>query len=308
MLRPSSDTPYRRSVSITFSPDFDATGWLADAIKQTQKKKSNLAAHMGVAPPAISFRLNGRTKISPDWLQEAPAFLGVSLPADAFPIDVAPEPAETTDVAEPDRNADGETDDAVSEAENQTETEDSDHFAALIEKSQNDAGAAFERPVLDALAEMKANDPAQWQRLRKRLKDVGVHLTDLERAMRTASGQETDGGDSQAVLLFDLASNVDLYRDANGDAFADLIENGVRRTMRLRSKGFKQTLARRFYDARGGAANSNAMQGALDVLEAQANFEGEVRDVHLRVANHNGAVYLDVGDDKWSVIRITADG
>jgi transcriptional regulator with XRE-family HTH domain len=103
--------------------------------QQTQTKKSNLAAHMGVAPPAISFRLNGRTKISPDWLQEAAAFLGVSLPADAFPIDVAPEPAETTDVAEPDRNADGETDDAndaVSEAENQTETEDSDHFTALI--------------------------------------------------------------------------------------------------------------------------------------------------------------------------------
>jgi hypothetical protein len=32
--------------------------------------------------------------------------------------------------------------------------------------------------VLDALAEMKANDPAQWQRLRKRLKDVGDRLTD----------------------------------------------------------------------------------------------------------------------------------
>jgi hypothetical protein len=119
--------------------------------------------------------------------------------------------ATTIDDVEPVRDAESDdANDAVSEAENRTKKEDTDCFSELIEKCRNDAGAAFESSALNELADMKAKDPPQWQRLRKRLKDAGVRLTDLERAMRTASSEDTDHGD--------FASDADLYRDRNGDA------------------------------------------------------------------------------------------
>jgi hypothetical protein len=43
-------------------------------------------------------------------------------------------------------------------------------------------------------------------------------------------------------------------------------------------------------------------------LEAKARFEGETHDVHTRVGGHDEAVYIDLGDDSWRAVKITAEG
>jgi hypothetical protein len=50
------------------------------------------------------------------------------------------------------------------------------------------------------------------------------------------------------------------------------------------------------------------MQSALNVIEAQAHFDGPERAVALRVAGHAGKVYLDIGNIAWQVIEIDASG
>jgi hypothetical protein len=47
---------------------------------------------------------------------------------------------------------------------------------------------------------------------------------------------------------------------------------------------------------------------AIRQLESIAIFEGPEREVHIRTAGHEGRVYLDLGDDEWRAIEISADG
>jgi hypothetical protein len=46
----------------------------------------------------------------------------------------------------------------------------------------------------------------------------------------------------------------------------------------------------------------------MEVLDARANIEGDAINVYTRVAGHNGAIYLDLGNDDWDCLEITKDG
>jgi hypothetical protein len=59
-------------------------------------------------------------------------------------------------------------------------------------------------------------------------------------------------------------------------------------------------LRRSYYQATGTAASASLINGTLDQLEARAQFDGPERLVHLRVAEHEGALYLDLADDQWA--------
>jgi hypothetical protein len=54
--------------------------------------------------------------------------------------------------------------------------------------------------------------------------------------------------------------------------------------------------------------NAEAVQEALDHVEATALFEGDEREVALRVAGHDGRIYIDLGDPDWRAIEIDEDG
>ena len=43
-------------------------------------------------------------------------------------------------------------------------------------------------------------------------------------------------------------------------------------------------------------------------MEARAQFDGPERLVHLRVAEHEGALYLDLADDHWRAVEATPAG
>ena len=59
----------------------------------------------------------------------------------------------------------------------------SDALSALIEKAQTDAGAPFEDEALQLLAQLKIANPADFERWRKKLKDVGCRLGELDKAL-----------------------------------------------------------------------------------------------------------------------------
>jgi len=112
----------------------------------------------------------------------------------------------------------------------------------------------------------------------------------------------------QADALIELANQCELFHTPAGDAYADVTVNGHRETYRVRSKAFRSWLAHRFYVAREGAPNSEAMNSALGVIEARAVFASPQRTVHVRVASEHGKFYLDLADDQWRVIEIDAEG
>ena len=123
-----------------------------------------------------------------------------------------------------------------------------------------------------------------------------------------AKGNGQAKGPTQADLLIQLSAAAKLFHRPDGTGFADIDVNGHRETWPIRSKGFKRWLSYRFYNARQGGPNSEALQTALNVIEAKAHFNGPEQDVFVRVGGHDGRIYLDLGDDKWRAVEIDATG
>ncbi|HKC63803.1 MAG TPA: DUF3854 domain-containing protein, partial [Pyrinomonadaceae bacterium] len=113
---------------------------------------------------------------------------------------------------------------------------------------------------------------------------------------------------SQATILVELAQDAELFHTEDFKPFATITVGSHRETWPLDSRGFRDYIARLFYDSQDSAPSSQAIQEAIGVLQGVARFKGEMRDVYTRLAEHEGAIYLDLCDENWRVVQITRDG
>ena len=183
-----------------------------------------------------------------------------------------------------------------------------DPLEGLVEKAGSDPGAAFVSEVLERLAALKKDDRAAFEALRSKLKKAGCRVTALDEAIADESGEAGGRGPTQADILIELAQSAELFHTPDGSGFADLDINGHRETWPIRGKGFRRWLARRFFEATQGAPSSEALQSALNVIEAKAHFDAPERIVHVRVGGLDGRLYLDLGDEVWRAVEIDATG
>jgi hypothetical protein len=136
------------------------------------------------------------------------------------------------------------------------------------------------------------------------------------RAKRTGSDPNPEHRDDenrhdrqrQADVLIQLAKDAELFHVPDGTGYADLEVKGHRETWPIRSKGFTRWLSPCFFESTAGAPNSEALQSALNVLEARAHFDAAERAIHVRAAGIDGKIYLDLGDRAWRAIEIDANG
>jgi hypothetical protein len=184
----------------------------------------------------------------------------------------------------------------------------SDSLDDLVERSASDPSAAFVPEVLEQLALLKKENRAAFEVLRARLKKTGCRVTALDEAIAEATGDTGGRGPKQADILIDLAHAAELFHAPDTTGFADLEVNGHRETWPIRSKGFRRWLARRFFETTDGAPSSEALQSALNVIEAKAHFDAPERAVHVRVANLDGKLYLDLGNEIWQAVEIDISG
>lgn len=113
---------------------------------------------------------------------------------------------------------------------------------------------------------------------------------------------------SQATQLVQLAGPLELWHTADSEPHCDVSVDGHRETHALRSRAVRDYLTRAYYVTYGTAARGESLKEALAVLEARARWDGPQHLVGLRVAEHDGAIYLDLGDPTWRAVRVSADG
>lgn len=90
--------------------------------------------------------------------------------------------------------------------------------------------------------------------------------------------------------------------------YATITIDGHRESWSLKSRGFRDWLSHEFYKHQGRAPSGQSIQDALSVLTGKARFEGSSFDVHTRLAEYNGAIFLDLCDRDWRVVRISEEG
>ena len=116
---------------------------------------------------------------------------------------------------------------------------------------------------------------------------------------------------SQASKMVRLAeeASAKMWHTPEGEPYVTVVILGNRETFALRGKRADQWLRYVYFCAYPGSApGSQAVSDALNVLRSVAVFGGDVHTVHVRIAAHCDELYIDVGDDHWSTIRVDAKG
>jgi len=122
--------------------------------------------------------------------------------------------------------------------------------------------------------------------------------------------EEGEKKQSQADKLVILASSQckEFFHDATRTGYVQIIQEGVRHTMPIRSRSFKAWLANLLWQAEGKAPGTEGIYGAINVLEAKALFEGKKYALYNRVAPANDGIWIDMADEQWRAIKVTSEG
>ena len=132
-------------------------------------------------------------------------------------------------------------------------------------------------------------------------------------AKATAEPERESTATKLVKNLLHSESRPELFHDERGVCFLRL-HNSPPRSVRLRSMEFRSLLSGLWYEAEEKAPGSEALTSAITVLQHIAlngskvlPGSGHMHILHNRVAFFDGAIWLDLADEKWRAIRITSE-
>jgi hypothetical protein len=113
---------------------------------------------------------------------------------------------------------------------------------------------------------------------------------------------------TQASVLVGVTDEAELFHTSDGDVYATIPINEHRETWALKSRGFRDWISKRYYEAERSIPNAQAMQDALNTLQGIARHEGQSIEIHTRLAAKDGCIWLDLCDEDWRAVKISAEG
>ncbi len=127
-----------------------------------------------------------------------------------------------------------------------------------------------------------------------------------EAAAKAAESSDVSSKKTQSTELVDLATEVaeELWHDMAGDPWITFPQNDHWEHWRVSSGAARRWLRGLYFLRTRKVPGSQALQDAIGVLEALAYHEGPEHAVYLRVAEHEGRVYVDLSDADWNAIEI----
>jgi putative DNA primase/helicase len=154
---------------------------------------------------------------------------------------------------------------------------------------------------------------AKWERLGK--DQIAKALAGVKEFYHPSEEVETEEGgegakevQAQQLVRLAMANGTELFHDPDRTAYATIKVQGHSETHKIRSRDFSLWLRKLFRDANDKPPSAQAVTDALNSLEADALFDGKQHRVWVRLAEHDGRVYLDLCDGAWQVVEIDANG
>jgi hypothetical protein len=131
---------------------------------------------------------------------------------------------------------------------------------------------------------------------------------DATRQVAQADGGGKGTKKSQATELVDLAFELseELWQDPARDPWITLRINDHRENWRVKSEAMRRWLRSLYFERREQVPGSQAVQDAIGLLEAYATQAGDMHKVRVRVAEHDGRIYVDLCDAAWTAVEIQA--
>ncbi|WP_309731072.1 DUF3854 domain-containing protein [Chamaesiphon sp. OTE_75_metabat_556] len=139
-------------------------------------------------------------------------------------------------------------------------------------------------------------------------------VIDSAKPIEAAAIEGTEDGKkphkSVAERLLEIGRTATYFQTPDRVAYADITIEGNRHTYAVRSRAFRMWLAGEYFNIEGKGIGSQTMQDTLSTLEAIALYgqDSATREVHLRIAQHQEKIYLDLGTPDWKAIEIDPTG
>jgi len=157
----------------------------------------------------------------------------------------------------------------------------------------------------DCLASV--GDPADW--LANLIADSEARAEEISREAPNDGDSDTGTRSSKAPpkaqRLVDLAiEGAEFFHDPQRRPWATVPVADHRRTIALDSRDFTHWLGHVAH--LDGITPKQALADAIEHLKSEALYAGPQRTVHTRLAAGDGVVYLDLGDEQWRAVEISA--
>ena len=99
-----------------------------------------------------------------------------------------------------------------------------------------------------------------------------------------------------------------LFHTPDGRGFALTQRRGVKEVLLIRSQEYRNVVRLRYEQQTGQVPKREHVNNAIEQLDAKAVEEGEEKQVAVRVAEHDGAIYVALGDKQRRIVKITKGG
>lgn len=134
--------------------------------------------------------------------------------------------------------------------------------------------------------------------------------TNVDQLAQETEQEQVKGKKKAATQIVELAKQrgVEFFHTPDDDTYATVVTEGKRDTWPVASRDFRSFLTELYMDSEGSAPGSQALQDAVNTLQAEARFRGSCVPVYVRTAEKDAALYIDIGDEDRTIIRVTPDG
>jgi hypothetical protein len=163
------------------------------------------------------------------------------------------------------------------------------------------------------------NTSQQTTQMKKAGDSDGTHAS--KQSANTSAGQQSTqskeaggqkkkapAGRRRKVDPIDLVlSRATLFHDPEGRQYASVRINSHVETRPIDSKQFRLWIRGAYFEEAGAPLHGEEFSKAYETLQAMAMFKSDERRVHLRVAEFDGKIYVDLCDAAWRVIEITPE-
>jgi hypothetical protein len=122
-------------------------------------------------------------------------------------------------------------------------------------------------------------------------------------ALKNAEEKKT-----QFQLLMKIAENLPLFHDSENNVYVMPVIGGHKELINVDSRAFKNYLNRNLYEQTKKAAYNDAIKQVISVLSGKGLFESPEIKVDVRIASHDGNIFLDLNDTCRNAAKITPIG
>jgi len=161
--------------------------------------------------------------------------------------------------------------------------------------------------------DIEQDEKAKEQQYKKELSkkfDLSSENNNSETIKISDSIQNADGKVSKIVKAKDIAiQNAErFFYTSENQAYVKIDIFGNSEIVSTLSNVFGYWLTNKFEAVYGGVLSKDDIRKTIQSIDSTAYFKGYRREIYVRIAEVDGAIYIDLCNDKREVLKITADG